>query len=499
MKGSFKLFFIQLRSFLAFSLLVLIFVSCGKEVFVEPKGDQASIPYSSLAIESTPPGALIFLNGRNTGYTTPDTIKYLVPGPYQVVLKMENFRDTSFSLSFQQNAETKANINYLLNPKMLGSINCTSTPPGAKIYLDNVNTGKITPALFTRLAPKQYKVRYDLPTYRQDSSLTTVKSSQINLVNSALDDTLDIIQYSMPGPFVTSVGEDKYGNIWAGTSEGLAKFTGNKYEMFTTLNSSFMTSNMVTQIRKDNDNNLWVGTSNSILKYNGTSWAYYYSKMVNCLFVGFDNTVLSATEGGGITKISSSGVVKYNTGNSRILHDGASAVSYDLNKRIWAGPYYNGVNIFDGTNWTYLNTGNNGVPFDNNCELVLNNNGTMYGVFFKDYPTADAPVETYIVRFNSNNTFTRIYYGFDNIYDREPYFDSKNRLWIGFSGIMRITDDSKIETITQIINQKLRLFSYPMKWNYLFAKRTFIDSKGNLWLYGGYYGLLKVKQGRWVN
>lgn len=492
------------KDYLFSFILLLFFSSCEKEVFVESNSNEANIPNIRFAINSQPPGAAIYLNGKNTGFFTPDTLNWMPEGNSQVTLKMENFLDTTFSISSLPGIVSKATINYYTNPKMLGTVNCASVPSGAKIYLDDVYTGKTTPSQFKGLIPKKYKFRYDLPEYRQDSIYTTVKSSRSNSISTALDDTLDIISYrgnnkELPSSaFYSCIEEDKDGNIWIGSMSGLTKFDGKKFQTFTTTNSSFMTSNFIFSIKIDKDKNLWVGTSNSILKFDGVNWTSFKSKMINCLYVGSDNTIFAATEGGGIKKIANSIVENITQANSGLQYDGVNAVLCDLNKNIWAGPYYNGVNVFDNQNWIFLNTSNGGAPYDNNCELFMNNNGAVYGVFFKNYPPADAPVATDIVKYD-NYHWTKVYSTYDYICDREPFFDSKNRLLIGLGGIVRISPNNSVENIYTIINPKLRLFTYVDKLQYLYARKAFIDSKGNFWMLGGNYGVLKVKQGRWFN
>ena len=51
----------------------------------------------SLSISSEPSGANIFLNGSNTGTTTPNTFNELTEGSYSVTLKLEYYRDTTIN------------------------------------------------------------------------------------------------------------------------------------------------------------------------------------------------------------------------------------------------------------------------------------------------------------------------------------------------------------------------------------------------------------------
>ena len=477
-------------------LISLSLQSCEKEVFVEPRNDSGNIPNNRFSVISSPPGASVYIDGRISGFITPDTINWLPAGNHSITLKMENFLDTSFNVLIKENELSSVLIDYYRNPKMLGEIRCTSTPAGAKIYIDNQFTNRFTPSNFSGLIPRKYLVRYDLPEHRQDSSVVTVQSSKIKNLNITLEDTLDIITYPVYAYSLNCIGEDKKGNIWVGTTDGLSQYNGKKFVTYHQGDKDFMTSNIITDIKTDKDKNMWVGTSNSILKYDGTNWTIINSGMINQLFISPDNIVYAATNRGGILKLSGTGYESITT-SSGLQYNGVTAVCTDAIGRIWVGPYYNGINIYDGISWQYYNTANGKTPLDNCSELAMDNNGNMYALFFKEYAPEQTPVETKLIKY-SGGGWTIVRSAFDKNYDREIFFDSKNRLWIGLEGIIRISPDNKVENIYSIINQNLRLFNYEAdKYNFLYAKKAFIDSKMNLWLIGGPYSVRKVKPGRW--
>ncbi|NCS87250.1 MAG: PEGA domain-containing protein, partial [Ignavibacteria bacterium] len=86
--------------FILSNYLILVFIlglslsSCEKEVSVSTN-EKESENHAKIFINSKPAGAKIYLDGKNTGYITPDTVKWLLAGEYKVTLKKEYFKDTN--------------------------------------------------------------------------------------------------------------------------------------------------------------------------------------------------------------------------------------------------------------------------------------------------------------------------------------------------------------------------------------------------------------------
>lgn len=84
-----KLFFLLLILF-----TVLLITSCSSE-------DEPITPAEpgSLYITSNPAGAQIWIDGDSTGYTTPDTVTNLDEGLYNVTLRLQDYKDSTLSIS----------------------------------------------------------------------------------------------------------------------------------------------------------------------------------------------------------------------------------------------------------------------------------------------------------------------------------------------------------------------------------------------------------------
>lgn len=68
---------------------------------------------------------------------------------------------------------------------------------------------------------------------------------------------------------VIAIEQDRQGNIWLGTRNGLNKYNGDKFEVYRSdaNNPNSLSNNDILSILEDNDGNIWVGTYNGLNKY----------------------------------------------------------------------------------------------------------------------------------------------------------------------------------------------------------------------------------------
>lgn len=68
---------------------------------------------------------------------------------------------------------------------------------------------------------------------------------------------------------VTSVGQDKYGFIWIGTYNGLHRYDGVNFKVYSnTKDSTSIQNSRIEKIFRDRKGNLWIGTANGLCRYN---------------------------------------------------------------------------------------------------------------------------------------------------------------------------------------------------------------------------------------
>ncbi len=102
------------------------------------------IYHGVISIHSVPGGASIFVNDSATGKVTPDSLTNLFPGTYSITLKLANYQDTSFTIDLGKNERISKSV-VLKKSITEGSIYVITEPDSAQIFLDSINTGKITP------------------------------------------------------------------------------------------------------------------------------------------------------------------------------------------------------------------------------------------------------------------------------------------------------------------------------------------------------------------
>ena len=95
--------------------------------------------YGKLDIITTPPMAIITINGKNYG-TTPNTVKDLLIGDYNIELSLNGYA-TAIEKTTIIEAKTSSINTTLTNGR---EVNISSTPSGVDLYIDNIKHG-LTP------------------------------------------------------------------------------------------------------------------------------------------------------------------------------------------------------------------------------------------------------------------------------------------------------------------------------------------------------------------
>lgn len=487
-------------------VLALIAQGCEKDVYVEPSSD-VQYSYARVYISSNPAGATIYVNGKTTGLLTPDTVRWITTGDYHITLKRDYFFDTTFTVNAINNKVTSGFVDYYQSDRMLGSMNCTSTPSGAKIYLDNEYTGRITPFVFTRMIPHLYSVKYEYPEYRKDSLKVAVRSSGTGMCNLTLDDTLDVINYNtknsnLPSDDYTCIAEDKYGNMWFGTSaDGLVKFDGKRFYRYTDENTSAITSNYTRRMIKDKEGNLWIGLSNGIVRYNGIDWYTIQTNMVTSLKVSSDNRIIAATNRGGLVEYYNGEITRIHSTENGLQDNDLASACIDNTGTLWAGIFTGGIDTYNTAGWKYLTTGNGGLPDNCNSALELDADGMLFGIFRS---TVDNSPAFHTIAKYENGKWTKIFSALVDFYYNNIHVDNKNAVWFGLGDkIYRIKDKTNAVYISSIVHPNVRkLKTGPGLMKYTSGNEAFVDSKGNLWIIGSpiltyRQGIIKIKSGRW--
>jgi eukaryotic-like serine/threonine-protein kinase len=106
----------------------------------------AAIP-GQLAVDSTPEGAQLEIDGRtDPNWVTPYTLAGLPPGQHTVTVSKSGF--ASDTRSVEVVSANKATLVVRLT-SLNATMNVTSDPPGAAIYVDGKDTARVTPSVIS--------------------------------------------------------------------------------------------------------------------------------------------------------------------------------------------------------------------------------------------------------------------------------------------------------------------------------------------------------------
>ncbi len=425
-----------------FLILSIVNISCEKQVSVSPP--DAPPPNGYVYIKTNPEGFHIYLNGKSRRRATADSLTWLSTGQYQITLKKDLFRDTSFTVDIVEGEKRQVYVDYTANKAMLGSIECSSNPSGADIFLGGKYTGRITPATLYNILPGYYYIRYKLKNHRDDSVLVTVRSSVKSSASVGLLDTTIWNDYTTErsGIFtnlLTCVAIDKDNNIWIGSeNQGILKFDGKTWERYTT-SSTILPSNYVNCISIAEDGTIWVGTKGGLAEFKGSPHTMsIYTTKTSKIPIDVINAV--APGAGGVTWLGTPiGLVKtwiedgtrqwytYSSNNSRIPDTWINSLTIDSQGKVWAGTKYGGIYTAQPYEAVY-NRAKDGLPSDNITASALAGDGS---VWFTHNPgnLTGAGLSFYL-----NNSFQKVYDIPNDAKLYSIYIDRADNKWVGSSG-----------------------------------------------------------------
>ena len=97
-----------------------------------------------MSIDSAPQGAQFQVDGKsNPSWVTPFTLSGLAPGTHTVAVSKSGYSSDTRNVEVASGG--KAFVTAHLN-QLMATLAVTSTPPGANVYIDGRDTGKLTPA-----------------------------------------------------------------------------------------------------------------------------------------------------------------------------------------------------------------------------------------------------------------------------------------------------------------------------------------------------------------
>ena len=303
-------------------IAVLALSGCDMGIYTGPEAKTAPIN-RTLHISSDPEGFLIWQDGINYGFNTPDSLTWIQSDTIEITLSKKYFRDSVFVVVFDtNNKKISKHIDFSTNPSMKSSISCESTPTGAAITLDGVETNFTTPHVFTDLMPGYHELSFSLQSHESkyislflysntltqeditlaDSSVWVIynedkygipldKSTSVNSVNGTIyfglnnsglaklnNGILELLTEEssiLPDNFISCIISSE-NTILVGTYGGLYEIKDGQEKIYTSTNSGLM-QNEVTDIFIARENKYLIGTTTTFYIFDGQEWQSWNS------------------------------------------------------------------------------------------------------------------------------------------------------------------------------------------------------------------------------
>ena len=266
------------------------------------------------------------------------------------------------------------------------------------------------------------------------------------------------------GNTVTSFAEDKQGNIWLGSHDGLSKFNGKTCVNFTDKNG--LVNNTVSELLIDKNGILWVGTWNGVSKYDGTTFSTFTLPNPDVELMPYQSTMHWVSE-----------IIEDKQGNIWFSRDGF------------------GVCKYNGRKFT-LFTKNDGLVSNNIQEIMEDKKGNIWfgsRVVERDNPDSTRRIgEGGLSKFDGKSFFH--FADIKGLSKNEVYSineDRKGNIWIGANGLGVYRYNGKDFTLfSKTDRADLMTYGYGVQ-------SILEDKKGNLWI--GLSGGLFRLQGDSIN
>jgi ligand-binding sensor domain-containing protein/signal transduction histidine kinase len=295
-------------------------------------------------------------------------------------------------------------------------------------------------------------------------------------------------KFELPSDDIISINEDKNGNLWVGTTAGLAKYNRD-IDQFEFINQ--LGDKPIASIFLDNQGNVWVGGEKQLAIWHDKiqQWEFLYDSFKQSDFIGAiaqtsrdDFWLGSNGQGLYHLHLPSKKINQYlnepNNPNS-LTDNNIYRIYYDQKNNLWIGTTYGGLSQFDLKNRRFTNykAGFNTILFNSIKEICVDGQFILFAV-------ENGGISSFDTR---NKTFKNFLHHPSDPYSlsensvRSIYIDQQGRVWAGtYSKGINVWDKNaekfnklSIDFPNQTINAILK------------------DSKDRLWI-GTENGVIKI-------
>lgn len=370
-------------------ILTTIFIlNNGCEKIVTPDPEEPDYILNTVIFKSEPEGFHVYINGKVTGATTPDSLRSIDLGEVTIRLTKPLYRDSIFKLNIENNKKYEFFFDIHANPQMKGAIQVNSNPPGADIFLNGESIGQTTPFKITNLIPGHYEIFLKKAAHWHFNYPVTVQSNTTPIVTATLDDTTDWVTFNQkyinqPINDLNTVTIDAQGYVWVGSVQnGIFRYDGNSWVNFN-MNNSGIIDNTIRHLTVEG-NKIWISTPGGISVFENGVFTNYN---INNSPLPSDNIMkIFVHNGKKYIGTFTQGVVIFddvnweliNINNSELPSNTIRSLVVDNNNNLWIGTYNAGLAKFDGVNWEIFNVDSNNILTNNIEVLAVSPTGDIY-------------------------------------------------------------------------------------------------------------------------
>lgn len=161
------------------------------------------------------------------------------------------------------------------------------------------------------------------------------------------------------GNAARSIVEDHDGNIWFGTSNGLARYNGSSFKSYSEADG--LVDNEIWSLAIDENGLIWIGTVGGVSTFNGKTFNTFEvpkpqitnpepmlsKNRVGDILIDKNHEIWFVNDGQGVTKYNGHTFEFYTTENG-LTDNNVADLFEDSKGTIWIGTYYGGVSTYDG-------------------------------------------------------------------------------------------------------------------------------------------------------
>jgi len=146
-------------------ILIILIASISLIFLFKPKEKtpiNQPVVYGTLFVNSKPSGLDIYLDGNKTDYKTPYTFTNLSAKNYTVEVK---YNDELKQEEILLNGGDRKEVIFEFNEVVTGNLKVESEPTGAKIFIDDNDTGNITPYTLNNITSGEHNIKLTIQGY----------------------------------------------------------------------------------------------------------------------------------------------------------------------------------------------------------------------------------------------------------------------------------------------------------------------------------------------